>query len=72
LSGEFLLLSIHSLANLALKETVPPQSRTSLNVTVKMYIQYSEFRASASCSRILNVKIYWIQWKFQGKLCFSG
>jgi len=57
LSGEFMLLhSIHTLANLALKETVPPQPRTSLHVTVKMYIQYSEFRASASCSKILNAK----------------
>ena len=36
LSGEFMLLhSIHTLANLALKETVPPQSRTSPHVTVK-------------------------------------
>jgi len=28
-----LLHSIHKLANLALKETVPPQPRTSLHVT---------------------------------------
>ena len=36
LSGEFILLhSIHTLTNLALKETVPPQSRTSPHVTVK-------------------------------------
>jgi len=50
-----LLHSNHTLANLALKGTVPPQSRTSPHVTVKnIYIQYSEFRASASCSKILN------------------
>jgi len=36
LSGEFILLhSIHILANLALKETVPSQPRTSPHVTVK-------------------------------------
>jgi len=33
-----LLHSIHTLANLALKETVPAQSRTSPHVTVKKYI----------------------------------
>jgi len=34
LSGEFMFLhAIHTLANLALKETVPPQSRISLHVT---------------------------------------
>jgi len=51
-----LLHSIHTLKNLALKKRVPPQSRTSPHVTVKIYIQYSEFTASASCSKILNVK----------------
>jgi len=36
LSGELMLHhSFHTLANLALKETVPPQSRTSPHVTVK-------------------------------------
>jgi len=39
-----LLHSIHTLANLSLKETVPPQPRTSPHVTIKIYIQYSEFR----------------------------
>jgi len=35
LTVEFMLLhSIHTLANLALKETVPPQSQTSPHVTV--------------------------------------
>jgi len=33
-----LLHSNHTLANLALKGTVPPQSRTSPHVTVKKYI----------------------------------
>jgi len=54
-----LLHSIYTLANLALKETVSPQSRISPHVTVKKiyseckkYIEYSE--------------------KFQGKLFFSG
>ena len=51
-----LLHSIHTLANLALKETVPTQPQTSPQVIVKIYIQYSEFRASASCSKILNGK----------------
>jgi len=37
-----LLHSIHILANLALKKTVPPQPRTSPQITVKIYIQYSE------------------------------
>jgi len=56
LIGEFMLLhSIHTLANLGLKERVPPQSRTSAHVIVKN-IQYCEFRASGSCSKILNVK----------------
>jgi len=56
-----LLHSIHTLANLALKETVPPQSRTSPHVTIKIYIFNTAnsghslfFRASASCSKILN------------------
>ena len=57
LSGEFMLLhSIHTLANLALKETVPTQPQTSPQVIVTIYIQYSEFRASVSCSKILNAK----------------
>jgi len=69
-----LLHSIHTLAKLTLKETVPPQSRTSPHVTVKIYIQYNEFRASASCSKILNVKsilnrvkIFRANFVFQGK-----
>jgi len=63
LGGEFMLLhSIHTLANFALKEAVPLQPQTSTHVTVKIYIQYSEFRAnsvfraSANCSKILNAK----------------
>jgi len=40
-----LLHSIHILTNLALKEAVPPQPRTSPHVTVKICIQYSELRA---------------------------
>jgi len=36
LSGKFMLLhSIHTLANLALKERVPPQPETAPHVTVK-------------------------------------
>jgi len=69
-----LLHSMHTLANLALKDTVPPQPRTSPHVTVKMYIQYSEFRASASCLKILNaksilntVKIFRANSAFQGE-----
>jgi len=75
LSGEFMLLhSIHTLANLALKETVPAQLRTSPHITVKKYIQYNEFKASASCSKFLNVKsilntmkIFRANFVFQGK-----
>jgi len=70
-----LLHSIHTLANLALKETVPPQSRTSPHVTVKniQYIQYSEFRASATCSKILNVKsILNTVKKFRANSVFQG
>jgi len=69
-----LLHSIHTLANLALKETVPAQSRTSPHVTVKKYIQYSGFMASASCSKLLDVKsilntvkIFRANFVFQGK-----
>jgi len=72
-----LLHSIHTLANLALKETVPAQPQTSPHVTVKKYIKdifKSEFRASASCSKFLNVKsilnavkIFRANFVFQGK-----
>jgi len=51
-----LLHSIYTLANLALKETVPPQSRSHRMSLQRIYIQYSEFRASANCSKILSVK----------------
>ena len=44
-------------ANLALKERVPPQSRTSPHVTVKNIYSIQPIRASASCSKILNLKI---------------
>jgi len=70
-----LLHSIHTLANLALKKTVPPQPRTSPHVTVKnMYsMQWIQgilcfVRASVSCSKILNVQY---SENFQCKLCFS-
>jgi len=67
------LHSLHTLAKLTLKETVPLQSRTSPYVTVKnIYIQYSEFRTSASCSKILSKKYIEYSEKFQGKCCFSG
>jgi len=80
LSGEFMLLhSIHTLANFALKETVPPQPRTSPHATVKIYIQYNEIRALSVLQgkrKLLKnpeCKKY-IQYSenFQRKLCFSG
>jgi len=79
LSGEFMLLhSIHTLANLALKETVPPSHephRTSLQKIIFNTANSGHslfFRASASCSKILNGKQY-IEYSenFEGKLSFS-
>jgi len=76
-----LLHWIHILANLALKETVPPQPRTSTHVTVKniysiqwkMSGQTLFFRASASCSKILNVKyIFNIVKNFRANSVFQG
>jgi len=74
-----LLHSSHTFANLALKETVPPQSRISPYVTAKHYIQNSEFRAlsvfqgkhklleNPECEKYMQCSE-----NFQGKLCFSG
>jgi len=51
-----LIHSIHILANLALKETVPPQPRTSPQITVKIYIQYSEsFQSKLSFSEQVQI-----------------
>ena len=73
-----LLRSIHTLANFALKETVPPQPRTSPHVTVKIYIQYNEYRALSVFQgkrKLLKnpecKKYNLYSEKFQGKLCFS-
>jgi len=74
LSGEFMLLhSIHTLANLALKETVPPQSRTSPHVTVKNIYSIQRIRGKRKLLKNPECKKY-IEYseKFQGKLCFSG
>jgi len=74
LSGEFMLLrSIHTLANLALKETMPPQSRTSPHATVKNI--YSIQRIHGKCKLLKNPECKkYIEYSenFQGKLCFSG
>jgi len=77
LSGEIVPLhSIHTLAKLILKETVPPQSPVT-NLTARhcknIYIQYSEFRASASYSKILNVKrIFNTVKNFRANFVFQG
>jgi len=74
LSGEFMLLhSIHTLANLALKQTVPPQSRTSPHVTVKNIYQIQRIQGkrkllkNPECKKCIEYSE-----NFQGKLCFSG
>jgi len=74
LSGEFMLLhSIHTLANLALKERVPPQSRTSPHVTVKNIYAIQIIQGKRKLLKYPECKKY-IEYseKFQGKLCFSG
>jgi len=75
-----LLHSIYTLANLVLKETVPPQPRTSPHDTVKIYIFNTVnsghslfFRASPSCSKILNVKSIFNTVKtFRANCVFQG
>jgi len=68
-----LLLSIHTLANLALKETVPPQSRTSPHVTVKNIHSIQRIQGKRKLLKNPECKKY-IEYneKFQGKFCFSG
>jgi len=59
LSGEFMQLhSIHTLANVALKETVPPQSRTSPHVTVKNICSIQRIQGKCKLFKILNDKKY--------------
>ena len=83
LSDEFMPLhSIHILANLALKETVPLQSRTSPHVIAKKTYRLRNpvnsehsllFSASASCSKILNVKsIFNTVKNFKANSVFQG
>jgi len=74
LSGEFMLLhSIHTLANLALKETVPAQLRTSPHITVKKIYSIQRIQGKRKLLKIPECKKY-IEYNenFQGKLCFSG
>ena len=74
LSGELMQLhSIHTLANLALKETVPPQSRTSPHVTVKNICSIQRLQGKRKLLKNPECQKY-IEYseKFQGKLCFSG
>jgi len=74
LSSEFILLhSIHTAANLALKERVPPQSRTSPRVTVKNIYSIQRIQGKHKLLKNPECKKY-IEYseKFQGKLCFSG
>ena len=77
LSGKFMLLhSNHPLANLALKKTVLPQSRTSPQVTVKNVYSIQRIQGKSKllknpeCKKysILNtVKIFRANSAFQGK-----
>ena len=46
-----------------------PECKSILN-TVKIFRATLFFRASASCSKILNVKVYSIQWKISGQTLF--
>jgi len=68
-----LLHSIHTLANLALKEIVPPQSRTSPHVTVKNIYPIERIQGKRKLLKNPESKKY-IEYreKFQGKLCCSG
>ena len=47
-------------------------SRAAAPPVLKNFRANSVFRASASCSKILNEKCISIQWKISGQLCFSG
>jgi len=68
-----LLHSIHPLANLALKETVPPQSGTSPHVTVKNINPIQRLQGKRKLLKNPECKKY-IEYSenFQSKLCFSG
>jgi len=68
-----LLYSSHTLANLAFKETVPPQSRTSPHVTAKNVYSIQRIQGKRKFLKNSECKKY-IEYneKFQGKLCFSG
>ena len=68
-----LLHSIHTLANLALKETVPAQSRISPHVTVKNIYSIQRIQGKHKLLKNLECKEY-LEYseQFQGKLCFSG
>jgi len=72
LSGEFMLFhSIHTLVNLALKETVPPQSPTSPHVTVKKIYIFNTTNSGqaqvAQKSWMNTVKNFRANSVFQGK-----
>jgi len=72
--GEFMLLhSIHTFANSALKETVPPQSRTSPHITVKNLYSIQRIQGKRNLLKNPECKKY-IEYseKFQGALCSSG
>jgi len=68
-----LLHSIHTLANLALKERVPPKSRTPPHVTVKNINSIQRIQGkrkllkNPKCKKCTEYSE-----NFQGKLCFSG
>jgi len=68
LSGEFMLLhSIHTFANLALKETVPSQSRTSPHVTVKNTANPGQAQIA---QKSWMWQVHWKQWKISGWILF--
>jgi len=68
-----LLHSVHTLANLALKETVPPQLRTTPHVTVKNIYSIQRIQGKRKLLKNPEYKncIEYSE-NFQGKLYFSG
>jgi len=64
------LHSIHTLANLALKEAVPPQSRTSPHVTVKNICSIQRIQGKCNLFKILNDKKYIFNTVNSGTLFF--
>jgi len=68
-----LLHSIHTLAKLTLKETVPPKSPTSPHVPVKNIYSIQRIQGKRKLLKHPECKKY-IEYSenFQGNFCFSG